>query len=298
MNSKLAPAEKEAAMVDVLFMLQVKFLTSVFAHYFKFPADREIAQLVYESLSRKYALKVYGSWGALLTARSKDIIAKNSIHYQTFLRFDDDSDILYAITDIQGRIKEVVKKMYSVLIELRDNRSRIQTTNSTVTIDGEMILKDRTKGQQAYRRYIHTVVTDRTTFIRSEVLKVTCDAMHTMPEKLLVEILNYCSANYGVKGEEAIGQLLDETVIHAIEYINTNRAAVGGGKDLARLCARLRALYMTSRMVDPALLKMRDLSEEIVLKSTSTKNKAVQSSLRTGLQLYIVLRALTMNYYS
>ncbi|MNR52451.1 hypothetical protein D3C85_1723040 [compost metagenome] len=55
---------------------------------------------------------------------------------------------------------------------------------------------------------------------------------------------------------------------------------------------------MASRMVDPTLLKMRDLADTIVNKSSTSKNKAMQASLRTGLQLYIVLRTFTMNYYS
>lgn len=299
-NSKrLTATEKEKAMVDVVYMLQVKFITSIFAHYFKFPADKEIAQAVYESLSYKFALKRAGSWNALFIERSKDVIAHNSIHFKTIKDFNDDEAILYMITDIQGRIREVVKKMYAVLIQMRDDKNRITSTSSVaLTTDGEMILKDRQRGFSTYKRYIHEIIPDRTTFIRDEVVSVITDAMHTMSPKLFLDVLEHCSANYGKANHAEISELCDETLLHAFDWLAANKALLRNQADLGKLLTRLRSLYMASRMVDPTLLKMRDLADTIVNKSSTSKNKAMQASLRTGLQLYIVLRTFTMNYYS
>lgn len=298
-SKKLSTSEKEKAMIDVAYMLQVKFITSIFAHYFKFPADKEIAQAVYESLSYKYALKRAGSWNALFIERSKDIIAHNSIHFKTIKDFNDDEAILYMITDIQGRIREVVKKMYAVLIQMRDDKNRIvSTTSVALTTDGEAILKDRQRSFSTYKRYIHEILPDRATFIRDEVVSVITDAMHTMSPKLFLDVLEHCSANYGKEAHKEIGELCDETLLHAFDWLSANKALLRNQADLGKLLTRLRSLYMASRMVDPTLLKMRDLADSIVAKSSTSKNKAMQASLRTGLQLYIVLRTFTMNYYS
>lgn len=297
-SSKLTTREKEQGMIDVAYMLQVKFITSIFAHYFKYPADKELAQAVYESLSKKYALKQHGSWHALFTARSQDIISRSGIHHKTIKDFADDDAILYLITDVQGRIREVVKKMYAVMIELKDNKQRISSTSSTVAIDGENILKDRQRSISNYKRYIHTIIIDRETFIRTEVLSVINDAMHTMPPKLLVEVLEHCSANYGKRHHEGIAELCDETLLHAFEFLSQNRSLIRNQSNLSSLVSRLRNLYMASKMNDPTLLKMKDLAEDIVNKSATTKSASVQASLRTGLQLYIVLRTFTMEYYS
>lgn len=297
-SKKLTAREKEQGMIDVAYMLQVKFITSIFAHYFKFPADPELAQAVYESLSKKYAIKQHGSWHALFTARSVDIVARSGIHAKTHQHYNDDDAILYLITDVQGRVREVVKKMYAVMIQLKDDKQRISSTSSTVAIDGENILKDRQRGISNYKRYIHTVITDRQTFIRDEVLGVINDAMHTMPPKLLVEVLEYCSDNYGKKHHEGIGELCDETLLHAFEFLSQNRTLVRNQANLGSLVSRLRNLYMASKMNDPTLIKMRDLADDIVSKSATTKSSSVQASLRTGLQLYIVLRTFTMEYYS
>jgi hypothetical protein len=299
MNSKgLSEKDRKKAMVDVVFMLQVKFLTSVFAHYIKYPTDPEVAQAVYESLSRKFGLKQHGSWGAFLLARSEEIVSPRGIHYKTFRDFDDDEAIFYAITDIQGRMKEVVKKMMGILIHINNNKGRIVTTSSTVELDGEVILKDRKNSFNQYKRYIHATIQDSNTFIRGEVVKVVQDAMHTMPETLFLETLRYCSINYGQRGASEIAELVDELMVHAFDFLSKNRNLIRSNVDLTTLVVRLRSLYMASRMSDPALIKAKDLADSIVSKAVDSKNKAVLSSLRTGLELYIVLRAFTMNYYS
>lgn len=299
MNTKsLSSRDAHKAMVDVIFMLQVKFLTSVFAHYIKYPTDPEVAQAVYESLSRKFGLKQYGSWGAFLLARSEEIVSPSGIHHKTFQKFDDDEAIFYVITDIQGRMKEVVKKMMGILIHINNNKGRIVSTSSTVELDGEVILKDRKNGVTIYKRYIHSTIQDTNTFIRGEVVKVVQDAMHTMPEKLFLDTLRYCSINYGQKGGGEITELIDELMLHAFDFLSKNRNLIRGNVDLTSLVSRLRSLYMASRMSDPALVRAKELADSIVGKAVNSKNKAVLSSLRTGLELYIVLRAFSMNYYS
>jgi hypothetical protein len=55
---------------------------------------------------------------------------------------------------------------------------------------------------------------------------------------------------------------------------------------------------MSSKSSDVNLLRIRDISQNIVKRATTTKNENMVSSLKTGLLLYIVLRALTMNHYS
>ena len=299
LNSKeLSTSNKQKAMVDIIFMLQVKFLTSVLSYYIKYPTDPEVAQAVYESLSLKFGLRQHGSWGAFLLARSEEIVSKQSIHYPTFQRFDNTDAIFYAITDIQGRIKEVVKKMMGLLIEINNNKGRIVTTASTVEINGEVILKDKKNNYSKYIRYIHMNITDKPTFIRTEVVKIVADAMHTMPERLLLDTLSYCSINYGQRNSDEIGELIDEVLLHAFEFLNKNKNLVNKTMDLPLITTRLRSLYMASRMSDPSLIKAKDLADSIVSKSVNAKNKAILSSLRTGLELYIVLRAFTMDYYS
>jgi hypothetical protein len=101
---------KDEAMISVLLILQYKFFGSILSHYFKYPADEATALATYAALSKKFAIKQHGNWYNVLRHRAVNIIADNSIHLETIKRFDDDADIFYMVSDIQGRFGQCLQK--------------------------------------------------------------------------------------------------------------------------------------------------------------------------------------------
>jgi hypothetical protein len=296
-STHLSQREKEEAMIDAILVLQYKFITSILAHWFRYPANEAVAVATYASLSKKFGLKVHGSWRALLLARANDILAPGTIHYKTYTQFNDDLAIVYMVNDIQGRIKDILKNIRDVFETVsKDPKGLIRSTGNTVTLDGVTRVKDKQRNYVIYRRYIHDVMGDRSTFIRDELVSIISSAMSTMPRALLEETLTYMAVNSGANGDPQVEQLVDETLTHAFDYLTSNRGAVAAN-DIGGLVAKMRSLYMASRGSDPTLLKMRDLAEKIVLKSIKSKNSSVVAAVRTGAMLYIILRTFTMNHY-
>ena len=293
-SKMLSDKAKHDAMVDVVKILHYRFLSSLMAHYFKYPADREVALATYASLSKKYDIKQYGSWRALIEARAKAIIAKTAIHFHTIDRYEDDTAIIYMINDIQGRIRQVVKSMTAEFHSIKDRNARIITTSKVITLDGETRLRDHKSATGEYRRYIHEIISDKPSFIRDELVDVICDAISSLPPKLILSTLDYVSANYGGR-DQGISSLLDETLQHAFDFINTREVSTS---DLLTLTFRLKAIYTASRTSDPVLLNMRKIADKIIVKAVGNKSPTVMSSIRTGLMLYIVLRTLSMKHYS
>lgn len=294
-NSNLSHAQKEQGMMDVLLVFHYKLLTSLMAHFFKYPADEATSLATYAALSKKYALKQYGNWHAVLVARCQDIIDKRSIHYRTIERFDDDAAIQYMITDIQGRMRGMVKKLCTMFYDVRAQDSKIMSMGGMVELDGKMVVRDMARDFTPYKRYAHEVMGDRNRFIKVELVSVIGTAMHTMPEKLLGDTLEFCTLNYGKNKD--VAELVDETLLHAFHYLSSDRNAFAKSGDITTLITKLRAIYMSSRSTDPALMKMRDLSERLVKKAIKSKNPSVIAAVRTGLLLYIVLRTFSKNYY-
>lgn len=297
-TSSLSARDKEQAILDVLLLLQYKFISSIMSHFFPYPADHAVAVATYEALSKKFDLKKYGSWQALLEARSESIMARSSIHYATYTKMTDDDAVIYMVSDIQARLREIVKKTSAVFYRVKEQNLRISSTSSTIEIDGMSELLDRQRDHSRYTRYLHSVISDKPTFIRQELIDVVGDVLHTMPERYLKETLSFCSDNYGGRGDPRIEKLIDEVLLHAYDYLSNNRGIMSGPSDLGSLITKLRNIYMASRMSDPVLISMRDLADGIVSDSISSRNKAVVASVRTGLQVYIVLRAFAMNHYS
>lgn len=300
MNSPLLhDKQKEQAILDVALALNYKFLTSLLYQYFRYPADPQIAAAAYAQLSYKFAIKQYGSWYATLVARCQDFLSDDSIHYQTLKKFNNDSRIVYMLNDTQGRIRDMVKNICSEFYKVRDQGIKIKTTSSlTLDNDGEQIVKDKTKNLLAYTRYLHSIISDKNSFVKSELIDVIANVMHTMPPKLLVQTLEYCSSNYRHMGATEIEELIDLTVTHSFSYLNNNRNLLKDTNDLAALISRLRGVYMSSRSNESDLILMRKKAEHIVKHATKVKNDNVIASVRTALLLYLVLRAFTKNYYS
>lgn len=300
MNSPLLhDKQKEQVLLDIALALNYKYLTSILYWWFKYPADPQVAAATYAQLSYKFAIKQYGSWYATLVARCNDFLDEKSIHYQVLKKFNDDGKIVYMLNDTQGRIKDLLKNYCSEFYKVKEQGLKIKSTSSlTLDNDGEQIVRDKTKNLLGYTRYMHSIITDKDSFIKSDLIDVIANVIHTMPPKLLVASLEYCSNNYRHVGASEIEELIDLTITHSFSYLNNNRNLLKDTNDLAALISKLRGVYMSSRSNEPDLILMRKKAEHIVKSATKIKNDNVIASVRTSLLLYLVLRSFCKNYYS
>ncbi|MBE0438142.1 MAG: hypothetical protein IBX57_00045 [Gammaproteobacteria bacterium] len=298
MNStKLSAREKEQGMTETILMFQYKLLSSVVVRHFPYLADRAVAIATYEALSRKFEIKQYGSWQGLLDHRTKMILSSSGIHYESFLHMRDDKDVINVISDVQKRLREIVKKIHTVFARVKEENLRVTSKTTVVEIDGEKELLEKMRDHTAYTRYLKNIISDKPTFIRSELVDVVSDIMSSMNPDHLRQALDYCSDNFGSGGDKKIEKLLDETLLHAYQYLSEKVGIMANPSDIGGLVVKLKNIYSASRMSDSQLIEMRDLAEAIVKRSVRTRNRVLQASVRTGLQIYIVLRAFAKKHY-
>lgn len=300
-RSKLTESEKQQAMVDALLVLQYKFITSILAYWFPNKADEAVAVATYARLPKKYKLKELGSWGALLEYRAKATLAKDSPHFKqkTFQQFDDDYDIIYMVNDIQGRIKGYLKNIRDEFeIVRRDPTALIRSTsNTSINMDGEVVVRNRKNVYSTYRRYLDEVMADRNSFIIRELAEIVAGTMPKLPLHNMLECLEYMAKNSSkLKGDPNVTRLVDLTLEHLFDFIASNRNSINT-KDIASLLGKLRNLYTASRANNDLLLEMRDVGYDVVKKAVKTKNDSLMKSIRTGIVLYLVIRTVTMNHY-
>lgn len=300
-NSKLSEKEKHAGMIDALLVLQYKFITSILTYWFPNRADEAVAVATYARLPKKYKLKELGSWGALLQYRAEETIAKRSPHAlnRTFQDFDDDYDIIYMVNDIQSRIKGYLRNIRDVFeIVRRDPTALIRTSsNTTINMDGEVVVKNKKNMYATYRRYLEEVMADRNSFIIRELTEIVAGCMPKLPYHNMVECLEYMTRHSSrLKGDPNVIKLADLTLEHLFDFLATNRTTINTN-DIATVLTKLRNLYTASRANNDLLLQMREVGEKVVRKAVKTKNNALVASIRTGAILYLVLRTITMNHY-
>ena len=289
---------RHEAMVDVLLMMQIKFMTSRLYRLFRYPADRKVAEAVYMQLNNKFAIKQYGSWLAVLRMRSEEIISASGIHKNAIAKMDDDIQIVRMISDIQGRIRDMLKNIYDLHLRVNKSGEKIGSQSSVIEYDGMEALKDRQNGLTQFTRYLKSVIADKNSFIKEELEHVVCDIVQSCPPKHLNAALTYVSHNHLKSSTDPIDPWVDELMIHSFHYLAENRVSARANVDLISLLARLRGVYTSSRSTDPDLLKLRHDTESIVKRAIDSRTEAVIASTRTALLLYMVARAYTMKHYS
>lgn len=297
LNSALTPSQKQKAIEDTCMALNIKLLGSIMAAYFKFKCDERIAQETYARLSRKFYIKKYGSWRAVLEKRSHDIAVIDSKWYPILKEFTDDEQLAQCISDIQGRLRSMIKYVWEVFSQVRADDAKFNHTSSMFEHEGEKVMQALKRDADRYLRYVQEVVLDRNTFIKAEVLSVVNAEMRTVSQKLLLDAIEHLVvvSNKRLNGNE---EFLNGVIQHAINTIQDDRTAARHMSDISWLLNKEKLLFMASKTNDPLVFMARQYSDKIVRESCRTKNNTMIASLKTGLVLYVIARVFTMNYYN
>lgn len=295
--ANLGPNEKYDAAMDVLMALHYKLISSLMANYYPYPADIRLAQMTYANLSKKFSIRQHGSWYKVLENQCKNILSPTGIHKRTIERFNDDGAIQNMITDVQGRLRAMVKKLWAVFEEVRSQNNKLMNVSGKVDLGDKVVVRDLLRTDTPYVRYLGEIVLDKKRFIKKELIAVVGEVMQTMPEHLLEDVLVRLCDNAINRDKETL-ELLDETLLHAFDYMSKDKYMKNKLSNLGTILIKFRALYMASRSKEAKMLRMRDLAEKIAASSAKTKSSTVIASLKTGLLLYIILRTFSMDHYN
>jgi hypothetical protein len=289
---------RHEAEVALFMIMHIRFLTSLLVPRFKYPAKKAIAEAAFAALSYKYDIKNYGSWRDLLKARSEDILVRDSIYAKVFQQYNDEHMAIRLVSDKQTLIRKLINKYFGVYCLVKENGGRIVTTSDMMmSTDGDMVLKDRTTGYSTYVSYLNTVIQRERDFIRPELQTVVEQAVEQMPPQLLDKTLAYMSKNYTQARMKHLETFTEECLLYTFDYLQSIRTQAGRNTDLVGMVTQVRAKLMASRSEDIRVLTIREAGEQIVKEATGVKTPASLAATRTGLMLYLMLRAMTRQHY-
>lgn len=295
-KSDLPPRVKEKGMKLSMDILQYKLLSSIHSHYFKYPVDQNVAEATYAELSRKFDIKRYGSWRAVLDSRSENIIATGEIHEQTIRQFDDDIAIVKMIQDIQFRLRDKIKNIWEVMANVIEKDMKFGSVSSTIELDGALVTRDIERLSTDYIQFIKEAAAERDRFIKPDLVDVIESVMSTMPEKPFEQLLVIFTEKVSKSDKNAL-QLVELTMEHLFNVVLADRKTTMRMNDIPAVLNRIRGLYTASRSNNDILEQMKEITEKFVRKDVKIVNNANVAALRTGLLLYIVLRAMVKEHY-
>jgi hypothetical protein len=280
--------------MTVMKMLQYKYYASLLNYFFPYKTQESVALALYESLSRKSLLKRYGSWGRMIEARAYDIVDKKSIHYETFLTFSPDDRVLYVVTDIQSRCREIIKKLNTEYRRLKDKEVRILSEGHYFETEDGPTLKDIINQIDSIRREMETVIFDTHDLIREELIEATLEIVPTVSERLLRDTLRFIAE----KGKRLRKVNVLEMVDRLILYIQDIQKGLSKEeKRITPFILRLRNSFRSSQQSNEDILFIKDQVERLVDEAIGSRNRAAAASTRIATLVYLSLRIITYKHF-
>jgi len=290
----LTEDKRGRAAYDTALVFFYRSMAAILSDWFRYPADPKIAQAAYSKLNNKFLLKQLGSWHKVMDYRANALVDKGSIHYKKLVLFNDDLSVVYAINDSQGRIKDLLKNYYREFSKVHAEGESVGTRSSTyIDIEGEEVIKEKTKGVEGHVVYMRHVITDQHSFIRDDLVYIINNISSNSSTRTIRNVLLWLSNNYtDNKLHNDIDEFISTIVVHTYHLIQQEIRPTNM-RDYPMILGRLKGLYLSSRSTDTELMRIRELGDKLLSMALHKKlNQGLVLSTRTSIILYISLRVL------
>lgn len=295
LNSSIAQSIKCKYCFMCLHILHFKFLSSLQAHRFKYPVDKALATAVFEGLSKKYLIKVCGSWKQLLEYRARHILSDKSIEYKTLLVYKDDKSIIYTVQEIQNRIRKMVNGLSEEFYKIKERDVKIGVQSKLFSDEQGDQIVDSVSSYTTYIRYISAVIGDKDSFIKPDIVSIVENTSNRLPTHALTTMLNWLSDNSYSSLSKDILLWLERIIIFSFKLIAKHQLKTN---QLVAIVVKLRAMLLSSRVNEPAVLEIKTQGDSFITRSKAITSKSSEANLRTVTIIYMVLRTLAMKYYT
>lgn len=289
MMPKFADKDIYNAAVDLVKLLQFKFYSSIYYHFFPKPVDMPAAEAAYSMLSLKFDIRRLGNWGQHLTERAEYFVSKECPHYNEVKAFNHPDLLIRFITDLNTRTKQTVKDYYGVLDTVRRSNARVLTQTSRIDLDGESIIRDKVTALSTAKQTLIDASYDINNFYKEELARVALEMVPKASPVAMKTVLSYIAGLPLGKEREAVESIMNDALSHAFDLIVTNRINF---KDVAFLLNRMRALYQSSKSTNEYVLSLRTRIEKLVKRETHLTHAAALAAVRNALLLYFLVRAI------
>ena len=294
-SPSLTDQEKQSTKARLMLALNLKFITSLMTRYFRYPADKGIAEKTFNRLTKRYDLKTQGTWIKMLNSRSVDFVAPNGRYYKAYTTYYDDIEIIKMINDAQGRIRETVKDITKAYYDCLADDAKILSSSSTIDLDGTVVVKDLNRKATQYNRYIKQVITEKDGFLKEQLIELVYRAVPSLQPGIFEKLLETLVVEFqSSKYRTHFNTLVDNLLIFSFDFLKDNEIAEN---DLTGVIYRLKHVYMSGRITDETLLNARKAFDKVVEASDRKLKGTPLVPERCAFFLYLVLRTITMQFF-
>lgn len=281
------------AAFDVAMIFCYRSVIALTNNYFTYAADPKIAQAAYSSLSNQNLIKKLGTWKKVCEYRAEEMTSKTGIVYERLFLFNDDITITNIIQDQQGRFRSIINLYYDKFDTIHSNGESVGVTSATLTdVDGDVVLRERTKSVENLIHQARSSLSDPNGFIQADLVTVVAEMNSNSSYRMIRATLEWMAKSYAdPTWNPAIDKFVTDVIVQSMFYIGKH-VSINHRKNLPVILKTLKDLYLATQSQDPDLLSIRKQGEKIMKGFNPQISATLMTSTRTAVILYFTLRCL------
>lgn len=183
----------EDAVKECYFIFAYKTISSLVSHYFSYDADISLLKAVDNRLSGKFLIKQVENWQELFEYRSRDLL-KGGLHYRRLEKFTTD-DCVRIVIDLQTRIRAIVKNIYAIMIEVKEDNEKVMSSSSLTESEDGVGVIDITNGDDVLIKELNRIMFSERDLINNDLLYLLKSLVKNFDVNEVIDALRYISNN-------------------------------------------------------------------------------------------------------
>lgn len=282
-SSKLNNKLKEEALKECYYIFAYKKFSSLMFHYFKYPTEEAIAKAVYEKLSSKFLIKRLNNWQEVFEYRAKDILP-NGIHGRRLMDYDTD-DAIRIILDLQTKLNDMFKNVYSVTVQVANSNERIVSDSLFTTIDGNEDLKTITNAPDRYIKYIKSIINSKNDFVKYDLTHLVAEQFN----KLVTSTFYNYLISITELDQKTLDILTNVAIIETIETLANKGIIKDYHKHILEVISIIKQKYSNGKYDSKDCKQLKKILEKQFCK-LNPKASYVASRAAIGVIMYTFIR--------
>jgi len=274
------------AVNSLYLLISYRLLTSMTVQGFKYDLPLNLAEQVYERMSKRFIIKKTGSWDELLKYRFKDFSPKG-IYYERLKR-PNNEDVVKVVAAIRTRIADHFQEQYDVIDQvMADEEKRLNSSLVKSSDEGEYIV-DMENLNREYFSYAKTIVPIKSEFMDRDIMQVITDVFNRINEKEFKHVLEEISDRY--LDDKNIDKIVSAVLKANIEYIYGTKLYPPYDKRILKVLLHCKGLWTSSRVKNDDVLFVKEHLKVLIIDITGKHTEWLVTPLVTAVAMYIFLK--------
>lgn len=272
-NSTLSSNTRREYINELIEIIYIIMATSTYNNYRSYISTFEEATRVFESLRNHYDIKKYGSNFRVFEAKRESIYSINikRIHKRKF------NGITYGeiIPDISGKVRSYFKGWLQASEKVKEDGGELKIATqslSKITEEGHNVTRDvndiNARQFKTAKELVHGNLHDES------LIKLTCEIMVKVPEKLLAEYINrfeQYSEQALRNNKEELNTVVEAIIGSSINYIYITNLYPPYNKDIVAIIKLTSRLWKSSRNTNESITYVKTVLNKHIGKHINSR---------------------------